>query len=62
MKKHLSTPFSFMYQLFKEHNSIQETMWEKQFDITARIESPMNIPNVPPTELISPRKSNRRYS
>ena len=35
---------------------------EKHFEITAMIEMPMKIPNVPPIELISPRRSKRRYS
>lgn len=41
---------------------ISSKRYENKSDIIAIIEKPINIPNVPPTELMSPRKSNKRYS
>ena len=34
----------------------------KQQETIEKIEKPINIPKVPPTELTSPRKSNKTYS
>ena len=42
--------------------SISVKRYENRIDMIAMNEKPMNIPSVPPTELISPRKSNNRYS
>ena len=46
----------------EENLSKNDKRQEKHFEMTARIEIPMIIPSVPPTELMSPRKSNRTYS
>ena len=38
------------------------TEYDKNAEMIAVKENPMKIPNVPPTELMSPKRSNSKYS
>ena len=54
-----------MYVLFSKSYvllMIIDNKYDKKAEIIAMNENPMKIPKVPPTELISPRESNNRYS